>query len=215
MGALLWWAFAALAAAWYVRGASYAFAWPALVNVGGCWLLMREPGAASPARRAALLTTAAACSALILVPPGKLLAFGLALSGASVLGGYAACAFLLFGPQVAVMLKPNRWALPTVLACAVVLVSLVMRAGPVYDATHPKHNRVAYVLDPDRGAAWIASQRGFDEWVGAVLATGPANAPQLLPAWYSAGFARAVPLLSSGAPRANLAPPSVLVLEDA
>jgi hypothetical protein len=217
MGALFWWTLAALAAAWYVPGASYAFAWPALVNVAACWLLIREPDAASPARRLALLITAAVCSAVILVPPGKLLALGLALSGsgAPLLGGYTAFGFLLFGPQVAVMMKPHRWALPALLACALLGVSLGMRAGPVYDASHPKHNRVAYVLDHDRGAAaWVASRRGFDEWVGAVLATGPANAPHALPAWYSAGFARSVPLLSSGAPRAELAPPSVVVLED-
>jgi hypothetical protein len=152
---------------------------------------------------------------VILVPPGKLLALGLALSGAPLLGGYAAFGLLLFGPQVAVMLKPNQWALPALLACALVSVSLLMRVGPVYDVRHPKQNRVAYVLDHDRGAAaWVASQRGFDRWVGAVLATGPANGAQMLPAWYSAGFARAVPLLSSSAPRANLAPPSVIALED-
>lgn len=215
MGVLFWWTLAALAAAWYVPGASYAFAWPALVNVAACWLLMRKPEGPSHLRRAALLTAAAACSAVILVPPGKLLALGLALSGASVLGGYAAFCFLLLGPQVAVMLRPNRWALPALLACALVAVSLVMRAGPVYDAMHPKHNRIAYVLDHDRGAAaWVTSQRGFDTWVGAVLATGPANAAQPLPAWYSAGFPRSVRLLSAGAPRADLMPPSAVVVED-
>jgi hypothetical protein len=216
MAVLLWWTLLALVTSWRMPGASYVFVWPALVNVVACCFTMRD-STANPTRQLASACTAAALSALVLVPISKMLGTALVLSDSYISGAFVSMCFLLLVPQTEAMVAPRRWIAPALLIIGVLAGSWLVRKTPVYDAAHPRNDRIVYAFNADRGAAaWVASEWGFDHWVGDVLAEGSRirKPSEFLPAWYSAGFPRSRPLFSATAPNANLAPPSIEVLED-
>ena len=218
LGTLFWWLLLAVVSSVILPGGSYVFAWPLVCGVGIGWLTMAGGGGATIRRiRSIALYLVPLCMAVILIPPAKMLSLAFTLGNAYLTSVYAALCLCLLAPQIKVILASRRWVAPAILASAMVILTVAIRTGAVYDVQHPKNNQVMYVQsEPSNSAAWMASSWSSDQWVSEVLSSGERR-PELsglLPAWYSSGIPRTGQLLASSAPRTDLAMPEISVQQD-
>lgn len=183
LGVLAWYTLLALVTAFAVPGASYLFAWPALIGVAGVAVALRQPGDGpwTPALCALALVPAAA----LVVPVGVLLFSAVGLALALVPLVLVVLAVLLAAPLLSAVRRtpqgpqgvegnPARSGLPARLGRAAMLAAgpvlgMALVAGGLVadgvDAAHPAQVSLLYTLDADTGRArWASTGEGTHSW---------------------------------------------------
>ena len=177
LGALVVWAIAALASAWFLVGASYVLVWPLAGGALAAVALAAGPAgkAAGPVR--ALVISLLALPAILIVWPlvaTLFCAMGLAPMSGAAMGVVTALGLGVLAVQTEVVAQGRRWW-PAGIAALVVLASLaVAAAGTRYSDRHPKSADVVYVLDADaRIANWTARADRPEPWLSQYLGEAP------------------------------------------
>jgi hypothetical protein len=230
MGSLAWWAVLAIFTALGWTGFSYLLTWPlmAALLVQG-WAFVWPAAAQRPWPRTLALTVPAVIVLLLMAMPVYLLAvlwgrfegmLGAPLAALPL--PFAILALGLLLPQFEWLAPTRRWRLPAgALVVGIVLLLLAgVRSG--FDATHPKPNMVAYLLDADRQAAnWLTlndsrAGRGtvaqLDEWTQQFFPNG--GQETMFNPWLNGFFGQSYPALQTPAPNVDLPSATVRVLSD-
>ena len=133
------------------------------------------------------------------------------LSQTSVIVGLlTALSLTLLAPQLEVVTAQTRWVLPG--ACALAAIGFTLfgmwRSG--YDAAHPKPDSMSYWYDADAGkASWISFDEKPDSWTSQFL-RGQVEADKV----GIFGSADGDAVLKASAPKVELPPPVVNIVED-
>jgi len=178
-GALLCWLLLALLTSFLLPGGSYLFAWPLIFGLLGLaiMIVLNEEYSSDPKAPAWLVLFA--IPGLLMIPPtidALYIAMTLALApGLMLLTG------LLLGlliPQLALLLKRNRWWLPalSLFTAAAFAAAGFMNSG--FDADRRKPNSIFYLLDADEERSfWGSLDETPDEWTSQFFSTPPESAP--------------------------------------
>ena len=214
VGALLWHLLALLLTSILFPPASFGATWPLLCSLLGLAALFAL-GDQPPRRwhRGAALALSAIPAMLIAAPAvsGVTLVAGLLLPPAVPV--FALVLVLVLGlllPQLALIARPHRWALPGALAA--LGLGLVLTGGLTagFDARQPRPNSLVYALNADTGQAiWASFDEAPDPWTAQVLGSAATKGAV---ADYPVGTAS--PLLHRQAPAVALAAPELALLDD-
>jgi hypothetical protein len=221
MGAMALCVLLALVTSLFLPGTSYLFTWPtiaALPAIG--WSLLRPKSADNPWLRAALLALPGGV-ALVLVTPivyflyefvGRMeLQSALTLIEVALLP--AVVLFALFLPHLEFLATPRRWIVPVVTLLVSLGFILTARATSGFDASHPRPDSVAYVLNADTGKAiWVSVGETTDNWTRQFFPHGAQKTTFV--ALPSEQPDRKFAALQTAAPNAGLRGPHVTVLSD-
>ncbi|MDQ3911101.1 MAG: hypothetical protein M3305_04890 [Actinomycetota bacterium] len=212
VGALIWWLLFAGLTGVLFPPASFVYTWPLLFSLLGSGALF-APGdrPANPWYPFAVLVLGAIPAVLVFAPAiyGVTLIQGLL---PAAVPAFAAMIVVLLGlliPHLALIAKPNRWALPG--AAAVLglglLVAGTLTAG--FDARHPKPNNIFYALNADtEQAIWASYDESVDSWTSQFLGAYPHKG--LVTDYLDASE----PLLYSEAPPVSLEAPDAELIDD-
>ncbi|HEV2177793.1 MAG TPA: M20/M25/M40 family metallo-hydrolase [Terriglobia bacterium] len=211
LGALVWWAILAVAAAIYAPGGSYLFTWPLLASALelGYAFLRRDP---EGEEESALVWTLPAIVGIMLF--ASLPYFLLMLLSTTGLFPILLTTALLVGylaPQIHIITMRRRWWLAGAAATAAVILLIAGAATSGYNTDHPRADSILYSLDADTGkAVWASGDRAPDAWASQLLKGTLAHGKlsDFVPLW-------ALPTLSAHAPVLPLAPPVVEATGDA
>src|SRR5207249_8706032 len=73
-------------------------------------------------------------------------------------------------PQIEIMTARAKWLLPGLAGATAIILMVTAAAHNDYDASHPRADSVAYLLDADTGrAAWVSADRAPDSWTSQFL----------------------------------------------
>jgi hypothetical protein len=214
IGAVLVWTLLAVAVTWKLAPGSYLFVWPALAGI-----------AAAIAGGTTASWIATIVIALIVVPPvymTSVVVFGVARTGAIVIGLFVPLTAWLLGDRLEELTSGRRWVMPlaTLTLGAAALAACVVVARP--SGAHPASSMIGYALDPDMSQAWLvtpadAARRG--SWTAAALGPGarvavPRQPSAAAPEWITTALAGEVRTLAAPVPPAALGAPAVVVISD-
>ena len=209
-GALLCWMILMIVTSVYLPGATYLFTWPLIFMLAPFWLILKQrPGQHSLALSIILLISAFPAIALT-TPLLHQIFTGFGLNGIWVVVVLLVLLLGLLVPHLALVARPNKWALPgaSVLVAFVLLLIGIVR--PDIDAAHPKPNSLFYGLDANAGTAiWGTFDAEPDEWTARFLSSHPESRP--LPVFFTSTTAT---YLQASAPIAPLDAPNVELLDD-
>jgi hypothetical protein len=208
-GVLVWWGLLAALSGMLAPGASYALVWPllaALVALGYELFFIRVP---SEPARALVWALPAAVAILVFGQVPYLLLQLLSATGLVVLEIALALMLGFLWPNLQVMASRKKWVLPAAgfLLSIALIIWAMSTAG--YDARHPRADDVFYLQNAETGNAyWASTDAAPDSWTAQFLSrpTGSRTLRQYLPF--------NLPILTSAAPAAALAPPVVKELGD-
>jgi hypothetical protein len=213
-GALLFFWLLTLMTALFLPGFSYLFTWPllgCLLGIG--WIFIRKENRKSPVPPELVLTLGA-LPGLVLFAPALYIMYHFALS--PMIGVLPFMFALLLGlliPQMDLLTRTRRWALPAAAAaiCAVFLItgSFTARFSP----DRPRPNAAAYLLDTDADeAVWFSAGTEEDSWTRQFFSSAPeaGTMGKLFPMPKRSRF----PVMYSEAAAVPLAAPQALVLDD-
>jgi hypothetical protein len=216
LGSAFIWVVAAVAAAWFMPGASYVLLWPVAGSIAASFALPGAGGrvAAVGGGRALLVGLCAVPASIILWP---LIATFVTAMGLTPEFGVALALLTVFttaslAAPTEVMTEGRRWwpALVTLTVSIVCLGTGMAVTG--WSATHPQPVNMLYVLNADAGKAhWAARMDPPDAWALQYLGSNPTTGrpPALVPPWSRVqgvpGYLRAeAPLVDLAAPSATL-----------
>ncbi|MET0624409.1 MAG: M28 family metallopeptidase, partial [Pyrinomonadaceae bacterium] len=211
-GGLVWWALLTGATALFLPGASFLLAWPLLFNLPAFAYMVayRDWRPNSPVLLL-LLFVGAAAGCVLWAPVIYQTFVGLTLNSIGVVMAMLVLLLGLLSPQLRLLSKPNRWALPA--ASALTAGALLAAAVFVvrYDERRPRLDTLLYGLNADAGsAAWASSDQEPDAWTRQFLRDGSEKKP--LTEVFSRGSVR--PFLSAQAPVEPLAAPQLALVGD-
>ena len=165
-GAQLLWVVILLAASFFMKGASYLFAWPLLFAILALAFTCSPAGRDSSAiRRAAVLALCSLPAVLLFVPIISLasMVMGLAYVGLIMIPVVLLIGLLVL--QVGDSMTRARWALPMMFIILSVIFIGMGSLTSGFDRERPKPNNIIYISSADSGkAAWASFDLVLDEW---------------------------------------------------
>lgn len=169
LGVLLGWSIFSGLLTFFLPGVSYVFVWPLLFSLIGIGVQVCIPQRISP-RTNFLMWTILAIPVLVLIMP-LVYALGVALGSLMMFIPMIlmALAVGLLIPQLEIIAKPYRWALP---ALGLLVAFFFLGFGSLnagYDNAHPRHNYLTYGFDADKGQAYWISYGELDNWLAQFL----------------------------------------------
>jgi hypothetical protein len=181
LGGLAVWTLLALGSAFAVPGASYLLTWPLLGSLVAVAMFRStgEEESAGMTEVAALLVGALPC-VLLFGPTVQQLfeTLGLSRLGTNVLCVFLTLALWALIPQIELMTRAQRWALPAAALGLGVLLFFWGMATTRYSAAHPKTDTIVYGRNADSGkAVWFSSGEKPDEWTEQFLSAKPSHEP--------------------------------------
>jgi MFS family permease len=203
LGAAYLWLIGAFAAAAYLTGGSYLFAWPLLFTLAGVFAHLQmtsDDDQNVPLPLILLLGLLAIPLVLLLTPIVSLLFTGLTWSMAHVIIVLPAAGLCLLALQLDIIRLNDRRPLAIVAAagCLAFLVAAGLGAG--FSPDRPRPNSLAYSLDADEGAAtWTSYDHKLDAWTSQAI-TEESRAPRV----NGAGWQAPAPVLSLPAPEVEV-----------
>ena len=210
VGALLWWMILMILTCVYLPGASYLFTWPLLFMLAPFCLILKRRRS-QPSLELLIILLLSALPAVALTSPLLYQIFtGFGLEGIWVVAVLLVLLLGLLVPHLALVARPNKWALPGAAVLVSVVLLLIGIVRPDFDAAHPKPNSLFYGLDANAGTAiWGSFDNEPDEWTARFLSPHPENRP--LPVFFTS---TTFPYLQTPAPVAPLDAPNVELLDD-
>jgi MprA protease rhombosortase-interaction domain-containing protein len=210
-GGLLCWALLLLMSSFYLPGASYLFALPLFFSLLSLIFLLKikDEGRLTPGRLA-VLCLCAVPGLLLLVPVIHLLFVALPSDLYAVVVLMVVLVLGLLIPHLKLMALSNKWLLPGVSVLVCLVFILVGTATSGFNNSRPKPDNIFYAMNADTGkAVWGSTDERTDEWTSQFFNDGLKRGAlsEYVLSDYD-GF------MSSPAPLATLAGPSVEILSD-
>lgn len=214
-GTLVGWAALALLTTFLMPGASYVFTWPLAFALGG--LAVRLTAGPDAAWAKAAWAASGLPGVLLLAPIVHLVfvALTLALLPAALL--LLAILLTLLLPHFDLLTARRERLLPGLAALAGGLLLLSATLTDRFDAGRPRPDNLFYVFDSDAGnATWGSTDRRVDDWTRQALGDAPRHGrfDEYLPTAPENSPLLPETLLMQDAPRVELAPPEVQLLEE-
>ena len=215
LGALVVWALATCASAWFVAGASFVAVWPLLGAILASAVMSGARPDAPPRARWAFIALLCSVPAVLITWPlvdALFCTMGLAPESGAAMAVLTALALGALAVPIEFIVERRRWW-PAAAALVVSLSCLAMAVSETrYSDLHPKPANVLYVLDADAAkASWAVRVNRPDAWFTQFLGSVPKRGrpPALVPPWSSIdgvpGFLSAdAPVVSLPAPKAVL-----------
>ncbi len=177
LGGLFVWTLLTLLSAFAVPGASYLFTWPLLGSLLAV-AMFRSTGEEERVgiKEIAWLMIGALPCALLLGPTVRELfvSLGLTRMGTHVASVTLALAMWALIPQIELMTRRQRWALPLAALALSIVVGIVGAFTTRYSAEHPKADAIVYGRNADTGkAVWFSSGKKPDAWTKQFLSAKP------------------------------------------
>jgi hypothetical protein len=210
VGALLWWLVLLLLTTFGLPGGSYLFTWPLLFSLLSLLILfIWNPAETRSGKQLALLLAGTIPAVILFVPIIQTVFVGLTVTSSALVMGAVALLLGLLSPDLNLISSMNRWLLPaaSTVICLVFLTGAILTSH--FDGNHPKQENVFYALQADTGQAVWASSTNRGNVASPFFSAHATivDLPNFFPgrSWH---------FLTSQAPAAELAAPTIEVLSD-
>ena len=203
---------ASVAFAWWLPGASFVTAWPALALALAPFLIQDGSAEKIPLRRVILILLISIPALLIFVSMiGSFFeALGLTVAGGSATGLTLALFLVSLAPAIEEVRRTWLTQLLTISAVSALLLFLVGAAVTRYSFVHPMPSSMLYALDSDRKLAlWANDAAQADTWSSQYVGSRPVQGKlSSFAPWDSSSY------LQGPAPILSLRPPEIALLRE-